>query len=100
MTEDKTGLKFGKLTVLSKKKKVNKRWYYECECECGTVKYIQSSKLNENGQKSCGCLNYIRANLIGEKFGRLTVIAFSYSNKKARCQHWSCQCDCGKEIIY
>lgn len=36
-------------------------------------------------------------NLIGKKFGRLTVVAFVKMNKHY-AQVWKCKCDCGKEI--
>ena len=40
-------------------------------------------------------------NLIGQKFGRLTVIKFKEIDKKTRQKIWLCQCDCGneKEVI-
>lgn len=34
-------------------------------------------------------------NLIGKRFGRLTVISF-YGKDKNRCNRWLCKCDCGK----
>ena len=38
-----------------------------------------------------------RKDLTGQKFGRLTVIKYAYTKKKAA--YWLCKCDCGKEII-
>jgi len=39
-----------------------------------------------------------RLELIGKKFGKLTVISFSHYNKHgASC--WNCQCDCGKMSV-
>lgn len=35
-------------------------------------------------------------NLIGQKFGRLTVIERDYSKKNGT--YWLCQCDCGNII--
>lgn len=35
--------------------------------------------------------------LVGQKFGRLTVIAFARIGKRWRAR-WICRCDCGKEI--
>ena len=37
--------------------------------------------------------------LTGKKFGRLTVIKRSYSNREKRRAKWLCKCDCGKEKI-
>ena len=38
--------------------------------------------------------------MIGQKFGRLTVISLAPQNKtlKSRCLRYTCQCDCGKII--
>ena len=35
--------------------------------------------------------------LIGQRFGRLTVLSYVY--KKERGSHWLCKCDCGQEKI-
>jgi hypothetical protein len=40
----------------------------------------------------------VRANLIGKKFGKLTVIEFAEINKHKKSM-WKCRCDCGKEVI-
>ena len=37
-----------------------------------------------------------RIDLVGKKFGRLTVISFAHGGNNA---HWNCLCDCGKEKI-
>lgn len=39
-----------------------------------------------------------RQNLIGKKFGHLTVIAKSNKRGKANEVYWICQCDCGRVI--
>lgn len=36
--------------------------------------------------------------LVGEKFGRLTVLAFDHINKH-RSTCWLCECDCGNRIV-
>lgn len=38
-----------------------------------------------------------RLNLIGERYGRLTVIALDHTNKRQK--FWKCVCDCGNEKI-
>lgn len=35
-------------------------------------------------------------NLIGKRFGSLTVISFSHSKNAA---YWACKCDCGKSVL-
>lgn len=47
-------------------------------------------------RKSCGCLSHPpRKNLIGKRFGRLTVV--EYGGKSAGMHRWKCRCDCGNE---
>jgi hypothetical protein len=38
-----------------------------------------------------------RGNLVGRKFGYLTVARFAHSSNKQR--YWVCKCDCGNEVI-
>lgn len=54
---DLTGQRFGLLTVLSKsnKKSANGSIYWLCQCDCGTIKEIQSSLLRNHKVISCGC---------------------------------------------
>lgn len=40
----------------------------------------------------------VRADLAGKRFGRLTVIEYSHTNKH-RQSVWKCKCDCGNEIV-
>lgn len=40
-----------------------------------------------------------KVNLIGKKFGKLTVLEFSHSKYKSSISYWKCKCDCGNEII-
>jgi hypothetical protein len=55
---DRTGNKFGKLTVLhlDLEKSTKKRKFWVCICECGKTKSIISDSLSGNRTKSCGCL--------------------------------------------
>ncbi len=76
--------------------------YWECLCDCGnTETFIVSGKnIRQKKVLSCGCLNRInglnkRDNLLGQKFGRLTVIDFEYNTEKNR-MIWVCSCDCGE----
>lgn len=53
---DKTGNRYGKLTVLSlAAKKPYAKWL--CQCDCGNTKEVFSAHLHEDGTKSCGCIN-------------------------------------------
>lgn len=38
-------------------------------------------------------------NLIGQKFGKLTVIKYDGANKKRKTSMWLCKCECGNEKV-
>lgn len=49
--------KYGRLTTLLPFCKIrDKKCYWVCECECGNIAEVRSSKLKEGSTKSCGCL--------------------------------------------
>lgn len=53
-----TGQIFGRLTVLKFIEKTRRRVaIYECRCECGQIKKVQSNTLKSGQTKSCGCLH-------------------------------------------
>lgn len=95
---DRTGKRYGKLTALKATEKRDKSGsvIWLCKCDCGNFIEISGSTLLK--QKSCGCESTKLDNLIGKKFGRLTVvkhIGFSYT---AHSSMWECVCDCGNKI--
>lgn len=50
-------------------------------------------------EKTTGGIFLKERNIIGQKFGRLTVVSFHHANGYAK--YYLCQCDCGKtKIIY
>ena len=63
------GKKFGKLTVIKYTDKRSRgQVLWECACDCGTVKYVQTSNLNSGNTKSCGCTKSERLScMIGTK---------------------------------
>ena len=52
---DLTGQQFGRLTVLREAPTKGKQRYWECECECGTVKEVAHGHLRNGSIVSCGC---------------------------------------------
>lgn len=50
--KDKTGMRFGLLTV----QEYLENGYYKCMCECGNTHVVHTSNLNNGGTMSCGCL--------------------------------------------
>lgn len=92
---------YGRLTVLifhSKKGSVRK---FECQCSCGNKTVVNIAKLRNGHTRSCGCLQkekkgIIKENLIGQKFGRLTVLSLNTDKEYTR---WNCACQCGGSAI-
>lgn len=99
---DLRGKVFGRLTVLYRVKNHKGRACWKCRCECGNICEVIGKSLQNGDTKSCGCLQKEKAaeknsyNLIGQKFGKLTVI--EKTNKRSqRSVVWRCLCDCGNE---
>ena len=92
---DMTGQKFGRLTVLKKdsKQHKDKSAYWICQCDCGNTTIVKGASLRNGNTTSCGCSR--RKNLIGQKFGHLTVIEYTNESSSGGSAIWKCQCDCG-----
>lgn len=52
---DKSGRKFGRLTVLRQDGFIGKNAAYACVCECGKAVRLPGGRLREGGTQSCGC---------------------------------------------
>lgn len=67
---------------------------WECKCQCGNTRIIETGSLNSGRRKSCGCLRQINRKVKlkkGDTFGYWTVIEkCDNSNSK-----WMCRCSCG-----
>lgn len=51
------GLRFGRLTVLSRATNVSSRQaYWNCVCDCGNTTVVNGCRLRSGQTKSCGCL--------------------------------------------
>lgn len=94
--DDLTGRKFGKLTVIEKTEKTkNGSILWKCKCDCGGAICASTRDLNKGRIKSCGCLRRKRYNLIGQKFGKLTVLK---SESHGSHRTFLCQCECGNKV--
>ena len=93
--KDLTGQKFGELTVLEKTEQRDQgSIVWKCQCSCGNIVYWPGDRLQQTKTPNCGCLK----SLIGEKFGKLTVIA-ECGRSKNRDIVWECECECGTHIF-
>lgn len=104
--EDLVGMVFGKLTVKTQvddyvNPSGNRYAQWLCKCECGNDKLVIGAKLKSGKTTSCGCSRSWE-NLIGQTFGRLTVVeqADDYvSPKGLRVPRWLCLCECGNTCV-
>ena len=102
---DLTGQKFGRLTVLHRIENKGKAVRYLCKCDCGNEKIFYASNLLKGLSTSCGCFRKEKLketkliDLVGQRFGRLTVIELDHKNEKTRQYYWKCLCDCGNECV-
>ncbi|MCC8068809.1 MAG: hypothetical protein LIO71_03535 [Ruminococcus sp.] len=107
--KDLTGQKFGRLTALGRAPRDFRGAYWWCICDCLEHNIIQvsASHLTCGQTKSCGCLNKeivskigqrTKKDIVGQKFGHLTVIKDSGLRAHNRGIIWTCQCDCGNII--
>ena len=54
---DIAGQRFGRLKVVKFIERINKKSLFECICDCGNIKNIDSKNLKKGTTKSCGCLS-------------------------------------------
>lgn len=55
---DLVGLRFGRLTVLSRAENVGQQTAWLCQCDCGNKTIVIAGNLRaEDGTRSCGCLS-------------------------------------------
>lgn len=99
----KVGDKFGEWEVIGE---ASKPYHSLCKCSCGKIKEVNNSTLRLGKSKSCGhdiekqtrdrCYNRTDQQVLGKKFGKLTVVERVNSEGSSR---YRCRCDCGNEII-
>ena len=76
-----------------------------CECECGTIKPVWVINLINDRSKDCGCgrkaalRETLTKSLVGQKFGKLTVVELLEESNKFNRRLYRCKCDCGNEVV-
>ena len=102
---DLTGQRFGRWLVIGKSEK---NGFCKCLCDCGTIRDVSKGSLKNGVSTSCGCYKkeltseIFTKNIVGQKFGKLTVIDRngSYTDKNGlKYATWNCICDCGNHTI-
>ena len=109
---DETGNIYGRWRVLYKdtshKSKNSPYWVCQCSCDKHTIKSVSLCSLRSGKSKSCGCLkkeltaqrmkkynDEHRENIIGNKYGLLTVIELTTQRNSQGQVLYKCLCDCG-----
>ena len=98
-TKDLTGQIFSELTILGPThKRQNGAIVWQCQCSCGNITEVPTGNLQTGHTRSCGHLHNTlianRGDIVGQRYGRLVVEKFLYSNENKQCV-WQCKCDCG-----
>lgn len=115
-TKDRTGLKYGRLTVIRRADNVisggRSRVAWICKCDCGNEIIVTGDRLQSGDTKSCGCLNTDtrqqlglshKKSLVGQRFGKLTVEEDCHQTIRIGTNGYvhlyKCKCDCGNSLI-
>lgn len=56
-TEDLTGMRFGRLTVVSRAENIGNASSWNCICDCKRTKVVRGYSIKNGDTKSCGCLH-------------------------------------------
>ena len=89
---DLSGHRFGRWRVLnyvySKPSRGSYQHYYQCRCDCGTIRAVVASSLKSSGSLSCGCLQRERVSQASKKHGLSGTRAYrTYRGMMARCYY-------------
>ena len=73
--------RFGRWTILREFRK-GRFLYYECRCDCGTVREVKANSIRTGRSKSCGCLRKERAKdeIVKNSEKRITTNALYNTN--------------------
>ncbi|MBC2373673.1 hypothetical protein HBP98_16805 [Listeria booriae] len=98
MSDTFVGTRVGNLVVVeATEEREHESIVYRCKCDCGN--HIKRSRrhlnaaLKAGAMSNCGCNYHNRQQLIGHKFGLLTILAWA---EEAEVPSYICACDCGK----
>ncbi len=100
-----TTQRFGQLVVIGPhaNRAPSGDFQWECLCDCGNSVLRTTHTLTHKLTISCGCAKHNpdpqRIEMVGRRFGRLTVLELAPERTKQRQLLWKCICDCGKTYI-
>lgn len=97
------GERFGNLTVIERAENNNRgntQWL--CKCDCGNTKVRLGYDLTHGRSVTCGCAinrkgkpSEKRKSIVGNKYGKLTVVSLNEEKSKNGVLVWNCVCECG-----
>lgn len=99
---DITGQRFNKVIVIDGNLPKGKALI---KCDCGAEKIVRKYDVFNGKIKSCNSKKCVARtiDLIGSKFGLLTIVSEVDGNDKknitGRCSQWECLCDCGSKLV-
>lgn len=101
IVHDITGKRFGRLVAIepTDERATNGGIRWKCICDCGNIVYPTMNNLKRKHTTSCGCvkedfIESCKIDIIGKKFGYLTVLSEEKSIKGER-RKVKCLCKCG-----
>lgn len=90
------GMRFGKLLVTDiVGYDKNRNLIVKCKCDCGNELDVVAHRLYSGKKVSCN--ECVRFEMIGRRFGSLTVTKFVYT--KDQKSWYECKCDCGNTTV-
>ncbi|MBC1491038.1 hypothetical protein HCI99_04345 [Listeria booriae] len=98
MSDTFVGTRVGNLVVVeATEEREHESIVYLCQCDCGN--HIKRSRrhlnaaLKAGAMSNCGCNYHNRHQVIGHKFGLLTILAWA---EEAEVPSYICDCNCGE----
>ena len=97
------GQRFGRLVVDSFIGIADEGAIYRFRCDCGNVIDLPINRVKTGNTNSCGCLwtewkDYTKTDIIGQKFGKLTVLSYVGIDNHGSTT-FECLCDCGNTTV-
>lgn len=84
--QDLTGNKYNHLLVLERAANLRGRVIWKCQCDCGNMTVVTTSKLKNGHTKSCGCIATNRIKAINKTHGMSgTPEWYAYWAANQRC---------------
>lgn len=88
--DDLSGIRFGRLSVLSRAESPDYHTRWLCLCDCGNKKIARGATLKNGKTSSCGCYRREHSSIINKTHGETSGGSFtpeyvSYSRMKDRC---------------